>query len=139
MPLKYAKLSLQDYLQSDCDMTVREKTFTFAARTRMLDLKCNFKTGKKDLMCNVCEKHEENQEGLLTCEGLTDSTEKANSSSYSDLFSSERAKVTMIAKVLRNKYLIYQVLRKNSNNLPRAASSVNNNINNVSNDCGDMD
>ena len=54
MPLKYAELSLQDYLKPDSDMTRREKTFTFAARSRMLELKCNFKDGKKDLKCTIC-------------------------------------------------------------------------------------
>ena len=62
MPLKYAELSLQDYLKPDSDMTMREKTFTFAARSRMLELKCNFKDGKKDLKCTICLKHDENQE-----------------------------------------------------------------------------
>ena len=138
-PLKYAKLSLQDYLKHDSEMTLREKTFSFAARLRMLDLKCNFKIGKKDLMCSICGKHAENQEGLLTCEVLLDSTEKVKPNSYSDLFSLDKTKVTMIAKILRNKFLNYQVHRKNGNNLPSAAPSVINNLNNVSNDSGDMD
>ena len=138
-PLKYAKLGLQDYLKPESDMTIREKTFTFAARSRMLDLKCNFKVGKKDLMCSICGKHEESQEGLLTCEVLIDSTETVNPNMYSDLFSSDKSKITIIAKLLRKKYLNYQVHRKNGNNLPIAAPIVINNLNNVSNDCGDMD
>ena len=138
-PLKYAKLGLQDYLKPESDMTIREKAFTFAARSRMLDLKCNFKVGKKDLMCNLCGKHEESQEELLTCEVLIDSTETVNPSTYSDLFSSDKSKVTISAKLLREKYLNYQVHRKNGNNLPSAAPIVINNLNNVSNDCGDMD
>ena len=104
-PLSYVKLCLQDYLKPDSGMTMREKTFTFAARSRMLDLKCNFKNGKKDLKCSICEKHDENQEGLLICELLLDSTERINPNTYSDLFSSDKTKVTMIAKVLKEKYL----------------------------------
>ena len=138
-PLKYTKLSLQDYLKHDSEMTLREKTFSFAARLRMLDLKCNFKTGQKDLMCSICGKHAENQEGLLTCDVLLDSTEKVNPNSYSDLFSSDKTKVTKIAKILRNKFLNYQVHRKNGNNLPSAAPLVINNVNNVGNDSGEMD
>ena len=120
-------------------MTMREKAFSFAARSRMLDLKCNFKNGKEDLKCSICGKHDENQEGLLTCEVLLDSSETVNLNSYSDLFSSDKTKVTKIAKVLRKKFQNYQVQRKNGNNLPSAASLVTNNLNNVSNDCGEMD
>ena len=53
--------------------------------------------------------------------------------------SSDKNKVTKVAKTLRNKFLNYQVHRKNGNNLPSAAPIVINNLNNVSNDCGDMD
>ena len=105
----------------------------------MLDLKCNFKNGKKDLKCSICGKHDETQEGLLTCEVLPDSTETINPNTYSDLFSSDKTKVTVIAKALKEKYQSYQVHRQNGNNLPSAASLVTTNLNHVSNDCEDMD
>ena len=58
-------------------------------------------------------KRDENQEGLLTCEVLSDRSETVNPNTYSDLFSSDKNKVTKIAKTLRNKFLNYQVHRKN--------------------------
>ena len=58
-PLQYEKLMLQDYLKSENQMTIKEKAFTFALRTRMIDLKSNFKVGQKDLKCRLCDIHEE--------------------------------------------------------------------------------
>ena len=76
---------------------------------------------------------------LLTCGVLSDSSETINPNTYSDLFSSDKNKVTKIAKTLRNKFLNYQVHRKNGNNLPSAAPVVVNNPNTVNDDCGNMD
>ena len=77
---------------------------------------------------------------MLACEALffLESTETVNPNSHSDLFSSDKAKVTEMAKLLMKKYLNYQVHRQNGNNLPSAASLGINNLNNGSNDCGDI-
>ena len=45
-PIQYEKFSLQNYLRADNKLTTKEKSFTFAARTRMLELRANFKRGK---------------------------------------------------------------------------------------------
>ena len=45
-------------------MTIKEKTFIFGARSRMLDLKCNLKIGQSDVMCRKCLQAEENQKHL---------------------------------------------------------------------------
>ena len=44
--VKYEELKLQDYLSPKNEMTIKEKSFVFAARTRMMDVKGNFKQGK---------------------------------------------------------------------------------------------
>ena len=56
-PLQYSKLSLQSYLKADSIMTTKEKSFTFSVRTRMIDLKSNFKEGKTSLNCRLCDNH----------------------------------------------------------------------------------
>ena len=103
-PLHYAKLTLQEYLKAESIMTTREKSFTFAARARMVNLKCNFKSGQKDLKCRLCGKHEENQQGLLSCEALRDSQESIISDTYEDLYSMDTRKITKVAMTLRGKY-----------------------------------
>ena len=44
--VKYEELKLQDYLSPKNEMNIKEKSFVFAARTRMMDVKGNFKQGK---------------------------------------------------------------------------------------------
>ena len=65
-PLQYETFKMQEYLGSESKLSLKEKAFTFAIRTRMIDLKSNFKVGQKDL----CDKHEEDQQGLLLCPAL---------------------------------------------------------------------
>ena len=50
----YRDLSLEEYLKANSPFTNKEKRFLFSARTRGLDVKNNFKQGKKDLQCRLC-------------------------------------------------------------------------------------
>ena len=97
----YRDLGLQEYLKSHSPLSIEEKQFLFAARTRGLDLKNNFKQGKKDLMCRLCSGHIEDQQSLLTCPALNNVQNKLE---YSDLFSDRMEKLTLIAKVLKSKF-----------------------------------
>ena len=92
----------------------------------MIDLKCNFKTGQQDLKCRLCRNHEENQQGLLICEAIRESAAEALSSeTYSDLYSLNKTKITKIAMTLKSKFQkfqLYQVHGKTTNDFPCAAS-----------------
>ena len=49
--LKYSKIMLQPYLQpSDAKLSINEKQFIFTARSRMMDVLDNYKTGEKYTM-----------------------------------------------------------------------------------------
>ena len=100
--LTYTKLDLQDYLKADSDMKIREKAFTFYLRSRMIDLKCNFKSIHTDLKCRLCGKHEENQEGLLICEVLREQSD--TTADYSDIFCQDKAKICTTAMTLKRKF-----------------------------------
>merc|ERR1712079_998657 len=77
--LKYTKLMLQPYLEpSDAKLSIHEKQFIFAARSRMLDVLDNFKAGKKSVQCRACDIHPEDQPHLILCDKLSDN-EVANS------------------------------------------------------------
>ena len=66
--MKYSELNLQQYLDSDFNpMTNKEKIFAFAARSHMLDLKCNFKLGKVDLKCSLGCDQDESQHQSDSC------------------------------------------------------------------------
>ena len=67
----HQNLQLQSYLgSSGNNLTIQEKQFIFAARTRMLDVKGNFKSSESDLSCRKCRKGTESQEHLLSFEAL---------------------------------------------------------------------
>ena len=102
--LIYNDLNLQNYLKSD--MTIKEKSFIFLAKSRMLDLKCNFKYGLTDLLCSKCRIEEENQEHLLSCTALVEKS-VVNSEyipQYDDIFSNDTKKLSMIGKILMIKF-----------------------------------
>ena len=50
--IKYSSLKLQDYLGHQRFTTIKEKCLLFKARTRMMDLKSNFKLGQTNLSCS---------------------------------------------------------------------------------------
>ena len=138
-PLQYERFVLQDYLSAESELTTKEKSFTFAARTRMIDLRSNFKIGKKELNCRLCDKHEESQQMLLQCSALN--TEPDITTNYSDLYSEDKAKVTEIAMIIKKKFEKFQFLQVHGQRSPRAqpgAASVDN-VDNVSHDTEDMD
>ena len=65
--ITYKELDLQEYLKPQCKLTIQEKSFTFATRTNMLDLKTNFKVGQTDLLCRNCTQENETQKHIMTC------------------------------------------------------------------------
>ena len=100
--IKHENMKLQPYLLSENkNLTINEKKFIFAARTRMLDLKGNFKTGMSDRKCCKCEATEETQQHLLDCTALGDNSLVLGSPRYDDLF---RADTSTIGKILQYKF-----------------------------------
>ena len=102
----YKKLGLQTYLSSDSSLTIKEKSFIFSARARMIDVKANFKVGKTNLRCRKCLKEEETQRHLLECPELMDNSVMIGSDipKYEDLFSTDVDKVEVIGRILLQKF-----------------------------------
>ena len=116
---------------------VNKKAFKYL-RTRMLELRANFKSGKNDLNCRLCNKHEENQQMLLKCSALN--ADHLSTPPYSDLYSEDADKVTRISMILKKKFEKFEILQvhgqRTTSSQPGAASSIN--VNDVSHD-GDED
>ena len=78
---------MKEYLSSE-KLNVDEKCLLFNLRTRMVDVRSNYKTkyGEENLNCTLCEtQSEESQEHLLQCPELSDIS--ADSSlRYQDIF-----------------------------------------------------
>ena len=79
-----------------------KKCFIFAARSRMLDVYCNFKLGKSDLLCRKCKIENEEQKHLLVCHALQDESIVSNESfpKYEELFGCNVRKIEIIGNIL---------------------------------------
>ena len=112
--LLYTRLELQAYLKSN-NTNIKEKSFIFASRSRMIDVKGNFKNGLTDLMCRKCSQSVEDQEHILSCPALADNSvvNTGYVPVYSDLFSEDVKKIESIGKILIAKFKIF-----NSKNVP---------------------
>ena len=108
--LTYDKITLQDYLKPNNSLSIKEKCFIFSARSRMIDVKCNFKLGFKSLKCRKCGIDDEDQKHLLQCPSLLDSdiVPSNNIPKYEDLFCANSSKIEIIGKVLLQKYKVLQ-------------------------------
>ena len=86
-------------------MTIREKCFAFAARSRMLDIHANFKVGKSDIKCRKCLNSDEDQKHLLVCPALTDNSlvHSSLTTRYEDLFGNDIIRIETIGKLLQSK------------------------------------
>ena len=117
-------MELQNYLKSD--LSIKEKSFIFLARSRMLDLKCNFKVGRSDLLCSKCGIEEETQQHLLSCALLVENS-VVNSDyvpQYSDLFSNDSMKLRMIGRILITKFKLLKNDKTMCTNINLCAATV---------------
>ena len=122
----FKQFSLQDYLMSRSSLTKKEKHFVFKARSRTLDLRCNFKLGQSTLQCRLCDSHPEDQESLLTCPALVTGEDLPASQQppYMDIFSDNFVKISVIAKLLQEKFTAFTT-RVNRPNPCSASDKVN--------------
>ena len=114
----YKDLSLQSYLKPNSYLSIKDKAFIFSARTRMLELKCNFKTNQVNLTCRKCGNQDEDQKHLLECPELSDLSVVPNTERipcYGDLFSNDVKMVSIIGKSLMYKYHVFKSTNVHSN------------------------
>ena len=72
----------------------------------MLDVKCNFKVGKTDLLCTKCGLVDEDQPHLLECSALRENSlvSSVYVPKYCDIFSNDTDKLQVIGKILMSKF-----------------------------------
>ena len=102
--IQYSDLQLQNYLKPGNNMTIKEKSFVFSLRSRMLNIYGNFKNGKSDISCRKCNMDEENQKHLLVCPKLCDNSIMANTISYDDLLGFDCNKIEVIFKIFMKRF-----------------------------------
>ena len=130
--LNYSELSLQQYLKSGTSkMTIKEKCFAFAARSRTIDVKCNKLWGQKNLRCRLGCDEEENQAHLLQCKAIAGSDIVKDVPKYEDIYMNDVPKIETISKILNQKFnLLKETFDKNQVHSPiqacaASASSIN--------------
>merc|ERR1719418_367579 len=119
--LSYTKMMLQPYLEpSEAKLSIHEKQFIFSARSRMMDVLDNFKTGKKSIQCRACDKSAESQAHLLLCDQLADNEITSILPDYNDIFGDNPQEIAKIGRQLKTKH---EKLKKIVNNKPDAPAA----------------
>ena len=100
MNILYSKFEMQGYLQGNT-LDTREKKLLFQIRTRMTDLKINFKNSYTELSCPLCARDDDSQEHVLVCTVLLKNTSFVASGTveYSHIFHSDVSKQSAITRI----------------------------------------
>ena len=85
-------------------MTIKEKSFAFAARSRTIDVNCNKLRGQNNLKCRLGCDEEENQAHLLLCKGLAGSDIVKDVPNHDDIYVNDATKIETISKILQQKF-----------------------------------
>ena len=136
--LNYSSLVLQPYLApNDAKLSIQEKQFIFSARSRMMDVLCNFKLGQKSLQCRACDKAPEDQAHLIQCEKLSDNEITKKLPQYTDIFSDSVEKIAKLGRLLKQKHeKLKLVIKQDQANAPSMSAAVSSAI---SNNCDTYD
>ena len=71
--ISHPKWEQQPYLKPNQMVSIDE--FIFLLRTRMLDIKTNYRNKYSDVICPICKSADDEQAHLLVCKELTQGTE----------------------------------------------------------------
>ena len=102
--LTHTKLEMQKYLEEN-EMSIHECKFLFSLRSRMIDVKTNYREKHSDTMCPCCEETEDSQQHLLSCSKIESDGEIVSSvPDYQDLFGSNLSKQVNMSRILKNRF-----------------------------------
>ena len=85
-------------------MTIKEKSFAFAARSRTIDVNCNKLRGQNSLKCRLGCDEEENQAHLLLCKVLAGSDIVKDVLNHDDIYMNDVPKIETISKILQQRF-----------------------------------
>ena len=114
--IQFSELSIQKYLVP-LETSVKMAKFIFHARSRMLDVKNNYKNRKyTDMLCPICCDPEstDSQQHLLVCQDLVeaDLVSPGSRLCYDDLFSTDVQKQVAVATLLEKRFSKRRTLLK---------------------------
>ena len=114
--LRYSGLQMQPYLTSHRSTTIQQKAMFFKLRTRMIDVRDNFKTGNVSVLCRCCQKGVETQAHLLQCEALGEQDLVTSLPNYNDLFEEDPVKIEQIGTILIEKFKKFKNFNPSAHN-----------------------
>ena len=97
--LNYNNLEVQSYLKSDSNLNNDEKQLLFKFRTRMIDVKINYRNRYLDSTCQLGCDSEESQSHLFECEVLINKCEDLANNvkvEYEDIFGDRTSQIDAI-------------------------------------------
>ena len=111
MDIVHNELEMQTYLSPNiCEMTVDDTKYIFLLRSRMVDVKANYKGKYFDYLCTECGKEEETQQHVLECSKLIGKNEMLTYiPNYYDIFSEEVKEQLYVARILRENMRIQKI------------------------------
>ena len=99
-------MEMQDYLSPN-NLSNDDSKLIFLLRSRMLDVKCNYK-GKyihSNILCPVCKKEEDTQAHILECADLNVENQIVTETiDYDKLFSDKLNDKISVAKVIKERF-----------------------------------
>ena len=106
--IKYKSLEKQSYISNNSNFSIKETQLLFKLRTRMLNVKANFRNqfNNMDISCNLCDSgQEESQFHLLECQTIIDNCPELYddvSVEYDDMFrkSSKQLKLVKLFQII---------------------------------------
>ena len=105
--LEYEKLECQNYLRSS-ELETREKKLLFQIRTRMIDVKANFKNHYSDIFCPLGCENEDDQTHVLHCKILLQNNNDITTCNveYSDIFHEDISRQVRILRIFNKLWKI---------------------------------
>ena len=102
--------------------SLSQAKFLFSLRSRMVQVRGNFKNNFENSTCELCGSHEDSQQNLLTCKELAEPGALTNQPvDYEKLFSENPTEQILIGSILkekltkRNKLLELKAKNENKN------------------------
>ena len=104
MHIPHRKLKMQQYLESKY-LNVHETKFMFSLRSRMIDVKVNYREKHAHVLCPCCKMEDDSQEHLLSCSKIkAEGTLVSSVPVYQDLFGSNIEKQVNLTRILKKRF-----------------------------------
>ena len=102
--LEFNGLKIQEYLLPN-KLGLSMSRFVFLLRSRMLDVRCNYKNKYIDILCPLCKSDQDTQQHILVCSVLKGEEIVGEIPLYEYLWQRDTSKLILTASVLKKKFL----------------------------------